>query len=286
MPSKKHLISKYLFLLTITVAILAPLGFLYAADPPPAPAYVPLAPLTGLTPPDEIAGEGLTGYLQTLFWLAIVSAGVLAVLMITLGGIQYMTSEAFTSKGEARTRITMAIVGFLLAISAVLILTTINPDLLTFKILTRPLKFAIPESTSLTQGAIPGCTNFVDPPVTGCVWFDVTVTNPTNASARCEEAIDATKNWVSAVTESSCAGERPGPYDKCCLYVTPGNGCTGRGRYEGYTQCQWSVQANFVPDDCTVEKGVPAGLSATEEFREYVCSGNDRRYGVDCCAKK
>src|SRR3989344_911021 len=139
MSPNQQKICKYLFSLLLAIAIMAPAGFLYAQT------YVPLAPLSGLNPPSSVVTEtGLAGYLQTLFWLAIALAGVLAVLMITKGGILYMASEAFNTKAEAKNQITMAIVGFLLAISSVLILTTINPDLLKFNLVVRTLTFKVP----------------------------------------------------------------------------------------------------------------------------------------------
>lgn len=240
MPSKQKIIP-CLFLLTFAVAILAPLGFLYAADPPPQPTYVRLAPLTGLTPPAEIAGEGLTGYLQTLFWLAIVSAGVLAVLMITMGGILYMTSEAFHTKEEAKKQITGAIVGFLLAISAVLILTTINSDLLTFKILTKPLAgFRVPETTSLTQGTIAGCTNFASQPITQCLWTDDRNGLYPRATFNVEACSSAFDNNYIDLTDGKCAEVKP-PNDTsnspptCCGYIPPQGGCSGKGVRAGFT---------------------------------------------------
>ena len=78
----------------------------------------------------NVGPGGFGSYIQKIFVFIIGFAGVLAVLMIVLGGIQYMTSEAFTSKQAAKERITAAILGLLLAIASVLILETINPNLL------------------------------------------------------------------------------------------------------------------------------------------------------------
>ena len=79
--------------------------------------FTPLAELP--TPPGDVTpGEGIVKYFQGLFWLGIGIASVLAVLMITIGGIRYMTSEAFTSKQSAKQQIGVAIGGFILAISS------------------------------------------------------------------------------------------------------------------------------------------------------------------------
>ena len=50
--------------------------------------------------------------------------------MIVIGGIEYMTSELVSSKKAGIERITNAILGLLIALTAFLILNTINPNLL------------------------------------------------------------------------------------------------------------------------------------------------------------
>lgn len=87
--------------------------------------YSLLAPILGVTSISTF-GE----YLQLLFRGTIGIAGVLAVVMLVTCGIKLMTSEAISSKGEAKECITNAILGLLLAISSWLILNTINPTLL------------------------------------------------------------------------------------------------------------------------------------------------------------
>jgi hypothetical protein len=50
--------------------------------------------------------------------------------MIVMGGIQYMTSDLISSKEAGKEQITHAILGLLLALGAFIILNTINPKLL------------------------------------------------------------------------------------------------------------------------------------------------------------
>ena len=57
-------------------------------------------------------------------------SAVLAMVMIVIGGIEYMTSELVSSKKAGIERITNAILGLLIALTAFLILNTINPNLL------------------------------------------------------------------------------------------------------------------------------------------------------------
>jgi len=84
--------------------------------------------------PSSVGGEGgsdaLGKYLNAMIKLFIGICAVLAVIMIVLGGIEYMTSELPGNKESGKERITHAIFGLLLALGAWLILYTINPDLL------------------------------------------------------------------------------------------------------------------------------------------------------------
>lgn len=73
-------------------------------------------------------------YLEGVFVLAIGIAGVLAVIMIIWGGIQYMSTDAISGKSEAKSTIQQAIWGLLLAIGAWLILNTISPNLVNFNL--------------------------------------------------------------------------------------------------------------------------------------------------------
>ncbi len=94
--------------------------------------YAPLSPLPGI--PSVIGSADTIGYLQKFIFLAIGIAIVLAVLMFVIGGVQYMASDAFTSKDDAKDRMTMALFGLLIAFGAYLLLDAINPQLVTFKL--------------------------------------------------------------------------------------------------------------------------------------------------------
>jgi len=92
-----------------------------------------------LTPPGIEKGETpeFSAYLQWLLRFLLGAAGILAVLMIIVGGAQYVLAGA-SGKPEdikdAQTRIKMAIGGLVLALSSWLILSIINPDLLKLKL--------------------------------------------------------------------------------------------------------------------------------------------------------
>ena len=93
-----------------------------------AQSYVPLAQLPGVG--SSVNTTSLSSYLQTIFQIGIGVAAGLAVIMIVLGGIEYMSTDAIGGKEEGKEKITSALWGLLLALSAWLILNTINPKLL------------------------------------------------------------------------------------------------------------------------------------------------------------
>jgi len=93
-------------------------------------SYTFLAPLSEDKSFDPSQDNALSKYINLVVKIAIGIAAVLAVIMIVMGGIQYMTSELISSKEEGKKRITNAILGLLIALGAYLILFTINPNLL------------------------------------------------------------------------------------------------------------------------------------------------------------
>jgi len=92
-----------------------------------APLPSPDGNLTNFDPQQEYA---LGGYLNVMIKIIIGLSAVMAVVMIVLGGIEYMTSELVSSKENGKQRITNAIFGLVIALGAYALLNTINPDLL------------------------------------------------------------------------------------------------------------------------------------------------------------
>ena len=94
-----------------------------------AQEYVPLAAIPGLT------NQGsLSGFLNAAFRLTIVVAGFLAVVLIAYNGLVYMTSGAVGSKSDALGWIQDIFWGLALILFSVIILRTINPDILNFRL--------------------------------------------------------------------------------------------------------------------------------------------------------
>jgi type IV secretory pathway VirB2 component (pilin) len=96
-----------------------------------ADEYQLLSPLPGLQDTfDPTQPSNIGDYLNSMITIFIGVCAVLAVIMIIIGGLQYMTSELISSKEEGKKRIRNAIFGLLLALGAWLLLNTINPDIL------------------------------------------------------------------------------------------------------------------------------------------------------------
>lgn len=89
--------------------------------------YVSLAPIQGYT---EQNNPDLSSYLRNIFKLGIALATGLAVVMIVIGGIQYLSTDAVGEKAEGKERIKAALWGLILALASYMILNTINPALL------------------------------------------------------------------------------------------------------------------------------------------------------------
>ena len=74
----------------------------------------------------------LISYIGSMFDLLIAVAVVLAVVMIIIGGFEYMTTDAWGKKDDGKKKIKDAFWGLALALAAYLILYTINPCLVQF----------------------------------------------------------------------------------------------------------------------------------------------------------
>jgi hypothetical protein len=99
--------------------------------------YKTLVDIPGLTNSEGkvvISPNSLGLFLQTVFNYIIGIAILLTVVMIVYGGVLYATAEAINGKSNAKKIITGALMGLALALGSVLILRTINPDLVKFSL--------------------------------------------------------------------------------------------------------------------------------------------------------
>lgn len=110
----------------------------------------------------------LTTYLRLMIKLIIGLSAVMAVIMIIIGGMEYMTSELISSKEEGKKRIQGAIFGLLLALGAYAILFTINPDLLNSELNVPEAKLTVDINVDVPQVCVAGqkCGGYD----TGALW--------------------------------------------------------------------------------------------------------------------
>ncbi|MBU6430849.1 MAG: hypothetical protein KGJ58_01015 [Patescibacteria group bacterium] len=114
-------------------------------------SYTPLASLPGTT--NSNGNVTIDTYIPGIFNLAIGIAGVLAVLMIIIGGVEYMTTDAIGGKEEGKERISNALKGLLLVLVSWILLYTINPKLTVFD-----LRAPQTVSTQTSNGGTTGYT--------------------------------------------------------------------------------------------------------------------------------
>jgi len=103
--------------------------------------YTPLAPLPGTTRGDCASDNkdnkcvtDIQTYIPGIFKLAIGIASVLAVLMIIIGGVEYITTDAIQGKSDGKARIQNALLGLVLVLVSWILLYTINPKLTVFNL--------------------------------------------------------------------------------------------------------------------------------------------------------
>lgn len=122
---------KKTFLLVIILFIAFPNFVAYAQND----TYTLLAPIpcvgVGGGSCDQNATQTrMPDYIKGLVRLVIGISTVFAVLMIVIGGFQYMTSDALQGKQDGKNRIKNSFLGLLLIGASFIILNTINPNLL------------------------------------------------------------------------------------------------------------------------------------------------------------
>jgi hypothetical protein len=99
--------------------------------------YTPLEPIPGLTTDtsgkyDLTSATGFANLINAIFKILISGGALIAVLSLTIGGVQYMTANTMGNKKNGLDRAKASIYGILLIAAIYIILNTINPHLLSF----------------------------------------------------------------------------------------------------------------------------------------------------------
>ena len=127
---------KQSLILTILLIILVG-GFYFSLFPSMADAqgssYTPLAPIKSGNVEyvgNSVNTNDLTLYLNNMFKLGIAIAVALAVVMIIIGGVEYMSTDVVGKKEDGQGRINAALLGLVVALGSYMLLNTLDPDLL------------------------------------------------------------------------------------------------------------------------------------------------------------
>jgi len=146
-----------------------------SSTPPPPTSYTLLAPLPTQVPGYEdfnttgypVSINGISGYVSDMLEIIYGLATVLAVIVIIIGGLQYMSTDAISGKQDGKRRIEDALWGLLLILCSWIILHTINPNLVNLNLLINDVNNAQQQnlttsnsSTSTPTTPLPAETNF------------------------------------------------------------------------------------------------------------------------------
>ncbi|QQR82242.1 hypothetical protein IPJ70_03090 [Candidatus Campbellbacteria bacterium] len=147
--SKKNILCVALFILYIV-----PIFFTHAAAPVAYKLLVSDLPGLGssVTPG---AGGGVAGYLNTIFKIGLGIAVTLAILMFVYNGVIYMMSDVVGKKEEAKKAFYSIIGGLILVFGSVIILNTINPQLINFGLFDRLNTITAPAGGTGGTGVTP-----------------------------------------------------------------------------------------------------------------------------------
>lgn len=123
--------------------------------------YTPLAPLPGTSIDTTSTATNLSSYLSGMLKLIIALGGALAILMVIIGGTQYVAAGISPdAKSSAKEHITNAFIGLALILSSYLILNSIDPKLVAFNLsldaVTPPALINPSPSTTPTVGPAMG----------------------------------------------------------------------------------------------------------------------------------
>jgi hypothetical protein len=93
--------------------------------------------------------SSLPQLINYIYKFALLACGITALVAIIIGAFQYVTSAGDSSKAtDAKNRITSALLGILILLGSVLILSTINPDLVSLSLnLPKVKPVTIPDGT-------------------------------------------------------------------------------------------------------------------------------------------
>jgi hypothetical protein len=241
---------KYLYLATLATSLFLSSSMLVAAD---QLKYIPLEPIQGLSL-DTRSPDSLPLLLNQIFMILFSLGGLLAVVMLTVGGIQYMISSAVPTKKEGLERARAAIYGILILASSYLILYTINPNL-------TQMQFLLPTIAQNTnQNIDPNNTGATDPRISSSACFATQGTGSTQVGYR-DYSAGGTSPCLAAVKGKLSAGQQ---------VLSTGPGVIVFKSTDTITQ--WQAALNQFVGECSRTGGNTSTIgNTTENSIVYAC---------------
>lgn len=272
-------------LLTIITAILVLMPMLVYG-------YTPLAPLPGLgcTTTDKstcVADTNcgwndaantcaplkealLSEYLSALFRFTIVTASILAVIVIVIAGLKYIGAAGNPSIiSDAKDQMYWAVLGLILALSSWMILSTINPKLLELKLGVNPTKEILPVGF---EGLFNG---------TYCSTFATESECDANNTCKWSGASCGQKPCIDYTNSSACTNNPTCNWtDKCQTGAMVTSACHSLSRPDcGSTYCTWFTY----PGICGLQKHVFCNYGAVSQNCNTGICGLDSVTKAVCC---
>lgn len=113
-------------------AVLNPTNPIVTDQPGEGESYKLLAPLPIFGSVFNASGKSFGDYLSIMFTFFVSFAGVLAVVMLIFGGIQYMSTDSLSGTESGRSKMYQAVYGLIIVLASYVILNTVNPNLVKF----------------------------------------------------------------------------------------------------------------------------------------------------------
>lgn len=206
------------------------------------PDFQPIVPVPGIT--DATGGEGtisFADYVENMFRLSISVGAILAVMMIIVGGFEYMTSEALGGKKGGLSKIQNAVLGLVLLLAVVIVLQVINPCIL--------------EINAFSDGETACSPEIVAPePITPA---DESQSDGTSTDAPLGAVLDP--QCMGPVGTLTCASGSPVPACVDERNVVVASGRTNCGEYRRVDACASACRIPVVPSatQCVASEVVP-----------------------------
>jgi len=190
--SKQYTVVRKILILGLIALSLSTIYYLLSTSAYAQTDYKLLAPLPYGANNTIVETTTTAGYLPGLFRLILALATGAAVLRLMFAGIMYMSTDAFSGKEEAKGMIEETLWGLLLAISAWVILNTINPDLVNLRLDVSPvtINFNNYDATTPTSGTVGGRSTLTTPQVIALLKAGQVDVGPYNFAGLRQSTID------------------------------------------------------------------------------------------------